>query len=284
MLEETDAGKKLDAYRLYENNVLRTLERDYDVKRTDVMGARDDAWSALSDSYAKAARGEVQVFAADVAAKSVLGKDELPALRANPHVGVEQIRFAVDMPRHDYLPEDVDEFLSNDAVRAQVPMEYYLKDGPDPDMRNDLRISPTASPPHVLADRCEKIAVPAHLETQRQGIVGRLRSASSFADVEDRDRSHSTGTVAEAGTVQTTGKVFGGGTGIASTSSVSSGAAENAGAESTMPAAMSAGKRKSPHGKTSSSTSPAGEMSHLDRSRSASRSSTTRQVHSGGHR
>ncbi|MFE1102021.1 hypothetical protein ACFW4K_16015 [Nocardiopsis alba] len=185
VLETTDTGKKLDSYRLFEPPVIEAIEKQYDIKEKEVKEARKEAWSALSTSYTQAARGEARVFAPDVAHDSVLGRDEIPQLLVNKNVGLENIHFEMDLPKHDHLPDQVQSFLENDMVRAQVTMDHYAENGPSSDVLVGQGLAPDTAPPHALAHKLEGIRVSPDLQDDRDRAVGLLRSGNSYRDLKD---------------------------------------------------------------------------------------------------
>ncbi|MET8177943.1 hypothetical protein [Streptomyces sp. NPDC005336] len=117
-LEGTRGGRALGNLRLWDKSVHQALdftpEHGQDVART--------AWSTLSQRYAEASTGEVAVFAPSAYPSSVLYNNELPALRTNPDVGLDHIKFVYEPPRE--WPETARNELGEDPVRAQAQFAW----------------------------------------------------------------------------------------------------------------------------------------------------------------
>ena len=102
--------------------------------------------------------------APDVAPGTVLAKTELPALIKNPNVGLENIEFVTEFPEQPHLTKSVNQFLANDAVRAQVTMDHYNAHSPGP---------------KELANKLDSITLPRRLHAERDHATAELRGASS---------------------------------------------------------------------------------------------------------
>lgn len=155
-LEGTRGGRALGNLRLWDTAVHRELNLQGD----EGWDLAKSAWSTLSQRYAEAAKGEVVVFAQTAFPGTVLQTTELPALRTNPDVGLDNIKFAYAAP--DGWPPVAREELGTDAVRAQA--QFALPD----------------KPLHV--DPAEYAAKPA---AERTAVLGKLS-----ADVAEADASH----------------------------------------------------------------------------------------------
>ncbi|MDJ0464309.1 hypothetical protein [Streptomyces sp. H27-C3] len=113
-LEGTQGGQAMSNLHLWNRDVHTALGFD----REQGQALASSAWSVLSEKYADTAKGEVAVFAEHAHPLSVLYNTELPALRANPDVGVDNVKF-VYPPPHDW-PDVARDELGSDEVRARA--------------------------------------------------------------------------------------------------------------------------------------------------------------------
>ncbi|MGV4986300.1 hypothetical protein ACWC0C_35190 [Streptomyces sp. NPDC001709] len=167
VLEDTPAGSRLDSYQLWNDHVKDALVRDYGLDKEAVNALAPEVWSTVSQRYAEAAQGPVVAFATDVAAFSVLGKDELPRLLAHEQVGKDNIKFPLPAPRHEHLPPEIDALIADDAMRAQVLMEDF---------------NPEKSPKEFAA-RLGGVDVPERLRESHQAALSRLQLADSYEEL-----------------------------------------------------------------------------------------------------
>ncbi|MGV4986311.1 hypothetical protein ACVB8X_09105 [Streptomyces sp. NRAIS4] len=117
-LETTEAGRRLNAMYLFEDRVLKELGGADEGFTYDWARA---VWGSLSGTYAKAAEGPAVVFAQTAHTRSILYNTELPALQANPQVGLDGIHFAYTPPGG--WSQEAKEELGADAVRAQLQVD-----------------------------------------------------------------------------------------------------------------------------------------------------------------
>ncbi|WP_200307827.1 hypothetical protein [Streptomyces adelaidensis] len=171
VLEDTPAGRKLDSYWLGERVVREALARDFQLDLTEVEATAGQVWKTVSGRYAEAAQGPVVAFAADIGADSVLGADELPRLLAHGKVGKENIKFPIDMPRHEQLPSDIDQLLGDETMRSQWRMED---------------IDPGRSSPKDLAQKLGSMDVPEQLKGSHEAALWRLGLADSYEELNAR--------------------------------------------------------------------------------------------------
>ncbi|GGV05437.1 hypothetical protein GCM10010260_48280 [Streptomyces filipinensis] len=167
VLEDTPAGSRLDSYQLWNEHVKDALVRDYGLDEEAVNALAPEVWSTVSQRYAEAAQGPVVAFATDIAAFSVLGKDELPRLLAHEQVGKDNIRFPLPAPRHEHLPPEIDALIADDAMRAQVLMEDF-----DPEKS-----------PKEFAAKLGGVDVPERLRDDHQAALRRLQLADSYEEL-----------------------------------------------------------------------------------------------------
>ncbi|MEC4018243.1 hypothetical protein [Streptomyces sp. H27-D2] len=145
-LEGTQGGQALSNLHLWDKDVHTGLGLD----REQGEALATTAWSVLSEKYADTAKGEVAVFAENAHPFSVLYNTELPALRANPDVGVDKIKYVYPAPAH-WSAVARDE-LGPDAVRAQA--QFAMDSKP-------LHVDPTeyaAKPPAERAAVLDKLS------------------------------------------------------------------------------------------------------------------------------
>ncbi|MFE9257588.1 hypothetical protein [Streptomyces sp. NPDC006879] len=173
VLEDTPAGRQLDSYHLWAKEVQQVLARDFELDLAEVEALAPEVWSTVSGRYAEAATGEVVVFAADIGAGSVLGKDELPRLLAHEQVGKEGVRFPLPSPRHEHLPPEVDELIADEAVRCQVRME-------------DFRAADTT--PRQFAQKLAGLDVPEGQREAHREALARLSAVDSYEELRQPDK------------------------------------------------------------------------------------------------
>ncbi|MGW0946086.1 hypothetical protein ACWD4O_26605 [Streptomyces sp. NPDC002623] len=170
VLEDSPAGSRLDSYQLWNKHVQSALVRDYELDSAEVADLAPEVWSTVSQRYAEAAQGPVVAFATDIVRSSVLGKDELPRLLAHDNVGKDNIKFPLPAPRHGHLPPEIDELITNDAMRAQVCMDDF-----DP-----------AKSPKEFARKLGGVDVPEKLRDGHEAALWRLQLADSYEELNAR--------------------------------------------------------------------------------------------------
>ncbi|MFF4495459.1 hypothetical protein [Streptomyces sp. NPDC001546] len=168
VLEDTEAGRTLDSYHLWQPEVQKALAQDLGLPEQELQSLAPEVWKAASFRYAQAARGPVVAFAADIGARSVLGEIEMPQLLDHPNVGKEGVRFPLPLPRHEHLPAEVDELMSDEAVRCQLRMEDY-----------DAK----STTPATFAAKLAAIDAPERQRTALAAAVTSLRAAGSYTDL-----------------------------------------------------------------------------------------------------
>ncbi|MFJ8161640.1 hypothetical protein ACIRBY_11950 [Streptomyces sp. NPDC096136] len=168
VLEETEAGQKLDSYYLWEPGVQDALVEDYGVPRADMKDFPPEIWKAASLKYAKESTGPAVAFAADIGAGSVLGGIEMPELLVHKNVGKEGVRFPLPLPRHEHLPAAIDELISDEALRCQVRMEDF-----------DAK----KTTPAQFAAKLAALDVPEHLKEAHAAAVARLNAAETYPEL-----------------------------------------------------------------------------------------------------
>ncbi|MCX4509329.1 hypothetical protein OHA27_03225 [Streptomyces sp. NBC_01619] len=123
-LETTAAGRRLNEMYLWEDEVLEELaQRDDEI----TWGFARECWAGLSETYAKAAEGQVVVFAQTGHTLSILHNTESPALQANHAVGLDNIHFAFEAPQ--WWPEAARDELGTNAVRAVAQFDNPSREG-----------------------------------------------------------------------------------------------------------------------------------------------------------
>ncbi|MFJ9545994.1 hypothetical protein [Streptomyces erythrochromogenes] len=168
VLEDSPVGRRLDSYELWDSNVQSALIKRFGLDEDYVQESPTKIWDAASECYAKAATGEVEIFAADIGAGSVLGRMEMPRILGPEGVGKEAVRFPVEFPHHAHLPEDMYAFLAEDSIRCQLRLEDY-KEG-------------TTTPQHFAA-QLAAIEVPEHLKQAHTAAVARLGAAKDYSEL-----------------------------------------------------------------------------------------------------
>ncbi|MGW2489397.1 hypothetical protein ACWCV9_19585 [Streptomyces sp. NPDC001606] len=168
VLEDSPAGAQLDSYHLTNEEVKLALAQDYQLDLEQVEETSQYVWKTVSGRYAEAATGPVVAFAADIGRGSVLGADELPRLLAHEKVGKENIEFPIDMPRHEHLPQEIDELIGDKTLRSQWRMED---------------IDPGASTPKDFAQKLAGMDVPERLKETHAAALGRLGAANSYEEL-----------------------------------------------------------------------------------------------------
>ncbi|AQT73583.1 hypothetical protein [Streptomyces sp. fd1-xmd] len=168
VLEDSPVGRRLDAYELWDENVQSALIKRFGLDEEYVQESPAEIWDAASECYAKAATGEVEIFAADIGARSVLGRMEMPRVLGPEGVGKEAVRFPVEFPHHAHLPESIYAFLSEDSIRCQLRLEDY-KEG--------------TTTPEQFAAKLGAIDVPEHLKQAHTAAVARLSAATSYEEL-----------------------------------------------------------------------------------------------------
>ncbi|WP_328739607.1 hypothetical protein OHA91_17840 [Streptomyces erythrochromogenes] len=168
VLEDSPVGRRLDSYELWDGNVQSALIKRFGLDEGYVQESPADIWDAASESYAKAATGEVEIFAADIGAGSVLGRMEMPRVLGPEGVGKEAVRFPVEFPHHAHLPQDMYAFLSDDSVRCQLRLEDYKKE---------------TTTPEQFAAKLAAIDVPEYLKQAHTAAVARLSAATSYEEL-----------------------------------------------------------------------------------------------------
>ncbi|MCY0961753.1 hypothetical protein [Streptomyces sp. H27-H5] len=168
VLEDSPAGRQLDAYRLWEPLVKESLVNDFALDAAEVDGLAPEVWATISGRYAEAAEGPVVAFCADIGAHSILGKDELPRLLAHETVGKENVGFPLPAPRHEHLPPEVDALMANESLRCQVRMEDY-------DVQTTV--------PKDFAAKLGALDVPENLREAHASALSRLSSAHTYDEL-----------------------------------------------------------------------------------------------------
>ncbi|WP_137993563.1 hypothetical protein [Streptomyces vilmorinianum] len=168
VLEDTEAGRQLDSYHLWQPEVQKALARDLGVDIAEMKEFAPEVWKTASLHYAKEATGPVVAFAADIGQGSVLGATEMPELLKHKNVGKEGVRFALPFPRHEHLPAEVDGLMSDEAVRCQMRMEDY---------------DPKKSSPKEFAEKLAAIDVPERQKAALEAVVARLSTAKSYEEL-----------------------------------------------------------------------------------------------------
>ncbi|MFD3805914.1 hypothetical protein ACFWSF_11320 [Streptomyces sp. NPDC058611] len=168
VLEDTPAGRQLDAYQLWEPLVKEALVNDFALDEADVDALAPEVWATISGRYAEAAEGPAVAFCADIGAGSILGKDELPRLLAHEKVGKDNVGFPLPAPRHEHLPAEIDELIANDSLRCQVRMEDF-------DARN--------TSPKDFAAKLGALDVPEGLQEAHTAALARLSSATDYDEL-----------------------------------------------------------------------------------------------------
>ncbi|MFJ9940662.1 hypothetical protein [Streptomyces erythrochromogenes] len=168
VLEDSPVGRRLDSYELWDGNVQSALIKRFGLDEDYVQESPTKIWDVASECYAKAATGEVEIFAADIGAGSVLGRKEMPRILGPEGVGKEAVRFPVEFPHHAHLPEDMYAFLAEDSIRCQLRMEDY-KEG--------------TTTPQQFAAKLAAIEVPEHLKQAHTEAVARLGAAKDYSEL-----------------------------------------------------------------------------------------------------
>ncbi|GAA0280403.1 hypothetical protein GCM10010302_17720 [Streptomyces polychromogenes] len=171
VLEDTEAGRTLDSYHLWQPEVQRALAEDLGLPVQDVRDLAPEVWKAASFRYAVESQGPVVAFAAEIGAGSVLGETEMPQLLGHRNVGKEGVRFPLPFPRHQHLPVEIDELMSDEAVRCQMRMEDY--DAKD-------------TTPEQFAAKLAAVDVPERLKEQHGAAVTRLGAAKGYEELTAR--------------------------------------------------------------------------------------------------
>ncbi|MFG2130833.1 hypothetical protein ACGFNV_23865 [Streptomyces sp. NPDC048751] len=182
-LEGTPGGQVLDQLHLWNPDVYKALG----LNEQQGNALAREAWSALSENYAKATDGEAIVFGGELVPWSVAYETEMPQLRRG--TGPENIHFMYDLPESVLkgLPPESRELLSEGAVRSHVHFK-----APDPDNPptqkyweagyldlEQLRSLPTPEAQRAaILEACERVALldtqqtEAEAEAQRQAEAG----------------------------------------------------------------------------------------------------------------
>ncbi|MEV7541333.1 hypothetical protein [Streptomyces sp. NPDC089915] len=168
VLEDTEAGRTLDSYHLWQPEVQKALAQDLGLPEKELQDLAPEVWRAASFRYAQESQGPVVAFAADLGAGSVLGEIEMPQLLDHPNVGKEGVRFPLPLPRHEHLPAEIDELMADEAVRCQVRMEDY--DAKD-------------TTPAQFAARLAAIDAPERQRTALEAAVGTLSAAQGYEEL-----------------------------------------------------------------------------------------------------
>ncbi|WP_328480722.1 hypothetical protein OHS71_19865 [Streptomyces sp. NBC_00377] len=125
-LEGTPGGEDLGRLHLWNPEVYKVLG----LNESQGDDLARDAWSALSENYAKATDGEAIVFAGEIVPWSVAYETEMPQLRRV--AGPENIHFMYDLPEDVLkgLPPESRELLSEGWVRSHVHFRAPDTDNP----------------------------------------------------------------------------------------------------------------------------------------------------------
>ncbi|MER5714355.1 hypothetical protein [Streptomyces sp. NPDC002132] len=123
-LEGTPGGQVLDKLHLWNPDVYKVLG----LNEQQGNALAREAWSAVSENYAKATDGEAIVFGGELVPWSVAYETEMPQLRRG--TGPENIHFMYDLPEEllKGLPPESRQLLSDGSVRSHVHFK-----APDPD-------------------------------------------------------------------------------------------------------------------------------------------------------
>ncbi|RZU21698.1 hypothetical protein [Streptomyces sp. BK239] len=123
-LEGTPGGQALDELHLWNPDVYKVLG----LNEQQGNALARQAWSAVSENYAKATDGEAIVFGGELVPWSVAYETEMPRLRRG--TGPENIHFMYDLPGDllKGLPPESRQLLSSGPVRSHVHFK-----APDPD-------------------------------------------------------------------------------------------------------------------------------------------------------
>ncbi|MFE7948680.1 hypothetical protein [Streptomyces sp. NPDC057426] len=170
VLQDTDAGRQMDSYRLENKLMQRTLEKDYGLDGEELENVVNQTWVTLSERFAMAAEGPVVALVGEIAERTVLGKDELPVLLARPKVGKEGVKFPVPLPERDHLPPEIHAFVAHAPHRAQIRMEDY-----DPNKK-----------PKDFAAKLAGIEVPDNQREAHEAAMWRLSTANTYDELKAR--------------------------------------------------------------------------------------------------
>ncbi|MFI8359776.1 hypothetical protein ACIGD1_06375 [Streptomyces sp. NPDC085612] len=168
VLEDSPVGRKLESYELWDRNVQQALVRRFNLPEQAVQDAPAGIWEAASGQYAKAAEGQVAVFAAEIGAGSILGETEMPRVVGPEGVGKDAVGFPIEFPRQAHLPAEMHDLMADPAVRCDLRMEDYAVKG---------------TTPLLFAARLAAIEVPEHQREARAAAVARLSSAAGYAEL-----------------------------------------------------------------------------------------------------
>ncbi|MGW2909112.1 hypothetical protein ACWC9X_01465 [Streptomyces asoensis] len=174
-LEGTPGGEDLGRLHLWNPDVYKVLG----LNESQGADLARDAWSALSENYAKATDGEAIVFAGEIVPWSVAYETEMPQLRRV--AGPENIHFVYDLPEDVLkgLPPESRELLSEGRVRSQV--HFRAPDADNPPSQKYWAAG------HVDLEQLRSLPTP---ELQRAAVleacarVASLDGAGREADVE----------------------------------------------------------------------------------------------------
>ncbi|WKV72695.1 hypothetical protein AW27_014865 [Streptomyces sp. PCS3-D2] len=172
VLEDSPVGRKLESYELWDRNVQQALVRRFNLTEQAVQDAPAGIWEAASGQYAKAAEGQVAVFAAEIGAGSILGETEMPKVVGPEGVGKDAVGFPIEFPRQAPLPAEMYDLMADPAVRCDLRMEDYAVKGTTPlALRGQARCDRGAGAPAGGACRGRR---PAFVGDQLRG-AGRGR-------------------------------------------------------------------------------------------------------------
>ncbi|MEU6309819.1 hypothetical protein [Streptomyces sp. NPDC047014] len=167
VLEDTPVGRRLESYELWDPNVQMALIERFDLDE-DLMEAAREIWDAASASYARAATGQVAVFAGEIGAESILGATEMPRVVGPGGAGKEAVGFPIAFPPQAHLPAEMYELMADPAVRCDLRREDYAAGGTTPEQ---------------FAARLAAIEVPERQREARAAAVARLSGAASYAEL-----------------------------------------------------------------------------------------------------
>ncbi|MFI1927627.1 MULTISPECIES: hypothetical protein [unclassified Streptomyces] len=127
-LEGTPGGEELGRLHLWDADVYTALG----LNKAQGDALARDAWSALSENYAKATDGEAIVFTGEMVPWSVAYETEMPQLRRT--TGPENIHFMYDLPEDVLkgLPSESRQLLSEGWVRSHVHFRAPDENNPPP--------------------------------------------------------------------------------------------------------------------------------------------------------
>ncbi|MER5371744.1 hypothetical protein [Streptomyces sp. NPDC002553] len=196
-LEGTPGGQVLDKLHLWNPDVYKVLG----LNEQQGNALAREAWSAVSENYAKATDGEAIVFGGEIVPWSVAYETEMPRLRRG--TGPENIHFMYELPEEllKGLPPESRQLLSDGSVRSHVhfkapdpanpPTQKYWEAG-YLDLEH-LRSLPTPEAQRAaILEACERVALvdaqQAEAERQAEADLSTEQEISGPA-VEEQQRT-----------------------------------------------------------------------------------------------